>query len=586
MGVADFTLKLRDKWTKALGRAGKSTGAFQQQLRRANASMRTTSGLSPGLSRGFGGVSAAALGAKAAVLGAAAGLATFIGSAMKIAQVGSEFEQTQNQIAGTLTALGEAGNFQEGLKVAESTIRLIRRDSAALPGEAEDYISIFKAGLPVVQKSIGGTIGEMTAFTNRFAAITNSLGIDTEQAGNDLRRLLQVGRGGAGVDVRSFTQLLPFMQQVSGFADITAQSFNEMSEAARAQLLVKTFEQLQPMLDNASTSFDAMFGAMKSSAGELFRVTSKPLFEAMKSGLERVNTLFMDSQGELTPFAQQIVDMGKSFADFLVPAIESTFALIKEFGKGFGAAFDVGTLKDLGETIKATLASPEFIERMRSFGATVGGVATAAAFVLKWMVKLIEPILQVENAVIRAGVAFANWVAEAPAMASQLVDGLIGGINSMVGRFVGAMSNMASSGLSAFKSFFGISSPSRLMMEQAGFIGSGIERGIRDSIPGVQRTMDLLSTSTMGSFGAAANMNATMPTGVQGTSAQMDAIMPRAAMAAGGAPGGGGGGVTVGDINVTVTVGGSQASPQEIANMTAKEVRRQLNNVMESMAAA
>src|SRR3990167_2064999 len=236
---ADFTLRLIDKLT----RPARSAQRALQGLGGAAGKVGRGGGIGAFVAdtgRGLGMVAGAAMTAVKAIGTVAFGAAALGGAAaFGIAKLGSNAEQSQNQIAGFLDALGFSSSFQDGLEKADGIIRQIKQDSAALPGEAEDYIQVFKAGLPVLQGALGKNLADITAFSNKFTAVTNTLGVDTEQAARDLQAMLRVGRGGAVNDVRSFTQMLPFLQQIEGQAKLTAESFNALTQSQRAELLTK-----------------------------------------------------------------------------------------------------------------------------------------------------------------------------------------------------------------------------------------------------------------------------------------------------------------------------------------------------------
>lgn len=261
-----------------------------------------------------------------------------------ITDLGDQFEQTQITMAGFLSSLGISKNYAQGFQLAESVMGRIRVAAAALPGEAQEYVEVFKAGLPVVSKAVGGTIQQMTAFTNRYTAIAKTLQVDSAQAARDLTLMLRAGAGGAGMDVRTFMQLLPFMKQVEGQANLTRETFNKMTSPERAKLMMATFEKLDPMLAKSANSFDAMWGAIKSNTAELMRLATVPLFEAAKRMLERVNSLIYDTNGQLTPMGKSIVDIGKAISNEISAALE----------------VGVRVATNLWDTFKGLAASPAF----------------------------------------------------------------------------------------------------------------------------------------------------------------------------------------------------------------------------------
>lgn len=233
--------------------------------------------------QGFGGL--------AGVLGSF-GVALGVAQAVKlVTNLGSELETNRAVVAGMLQQFGKTETFETGLKDAEIILKRIAVDSAALPGSADEYIEVFRSALPGVAQSMqNATVEQMAAFTNRFAAVGRSMRIDAVQLGNDLTRMLAV-RGQAGIENRSFMQLLPFMRQVSGEMNLDSTKFNMKSQAARQALLeaaVNT-EAMSKMVDEMSTSFDAMWGAAKQNFTMWTRAASKGLFEGIKDSLKALN---------------------------------------------------------------------------------------------------------------------------------------------------------------------------------------------------------------------------------------------------------------------------------------------------------
>ena len=284
-----------------------------------------------GVGKAFASISGAAggLGGALSSLGRIAGpvsgiLATLGGAltAHKLLEVSGAYEQVQARMAGTLSALGFADDFAEGLQAASGVMDSIYAAAAKLPGEAEDYIEVYTQGLPVVQAAIGGTAEEIADFTNRYTAVAKSLQIDTFQAANDLQRLLQSGRGGAGVDVKTFQRLVPFMRQVEGYADLTTASFNALSETARADLLGKAVAKMGPTVEAMSESWDAVKGAVATAGRDLLRVGGAPLFASAKKSMSALANSILDSKGRLTEFGQTVANVGQWITGHIGKALE------------------------------------------------------------------------------------------------------------------------------------------------------------------------------------------------------------------------------------------------------------------------
>jgi hypothetical protein len=253
--------------------------------------------------------------AKESLLSVGGAMKAFVaGMAVKeIASIGSTFEQNRIQIAGFLSALGQSSDFNAGLHDAEGVIAQITKDAALLPGEAQEYIEVFKAGFPFVKAAMpGGSLKDMTDFTNQLTAIGKTFGLDAGLIAREFDHMLSAGKGQASLRLPLFRQLMAFMRNVPGQAKLTAESFNAMTAPARLHLLQSTFKQLQPMLDASASSFDAMYGAAVSMVKQLTRVTTAGLFDQIKRGLDQINHLFFNDDATLTDFGKNFVEGAKT----------------------------------------------------------------------------------------------------------------------------------------------------------------------------------------------------------------------------------------------------------------------------------
>lgn len=257
-----------------------------------------------------------------------------VGAIVKgIADIGSAWESNRIQIAGYFDALGQSSNFNEGLKDADEALNLITIAAAKLPGEAEEYQEVFKDTFTFVKGAVGGSIQQMTEFTDTLTAIGKAGKIDAAQIGRETNELLAAGQGRAMGRNRLWMQLFPLMRKLDGQAKLTAQSFNAMTEVQRADLMKRAFAGLQPMLDASANSFDAMWGAMKSGVKILIRLGTSGLFEGMKKGLNSLNALFFDSNGKITVLGQKIVDTFKTIGSVIIQIIDDVVEMGTAFAK-------------------------------------------------------------------------------------------------------------------------------------------------------------------------------------------------------------------------------------------------------------
>lgn len=310
----------------------------------------------------------------------------FVGLAAKgIADIGSTFEQNRIQIAGFLGGLGLTSDFNSGLTEADKTIQSIVKAAARLPGEAEDYIQVFKTALPFVQAAIpGGSIEQITDFTNQLTAVGKTFGIDAGTIAHEADALLGT-QGRASIRFPLFVQLQNFMRKLPGQAQLTAESFNQMSQPKRLQLMADAFKLLTPMLDAASTSFDAMWGAAVSAFKQITRLVTAPIFNMFKKSLDQLNGAFYDADGQLTAFGKDFVETGKAIGERFARVITVVGEVVGVLRQSEGA---MKTLKVVVGLLGAGLAALAFEKiaggAMRLFGALLnirrlitGGLAAA-----------------------------------------------------------------------------------------------------------------------------------------------------------------------------------------------------------------
>jgi hypothetical protein len=269
-------------------------------------------------------------------------------AAKGIAEIGSTFEQNKIQIAGFLSALGLSSDFNAGLRDAQGIIQQITIDAAKLPGEAEDYIQVFKANAAYLKNGLpGANVNQIADFTNKLTAVAKTVAsnLDAAQIARESAQLLAV-QGRAGGHNVLWQRLIPFLMQVKGQANITAQSFNAMTQPKRVELLQAAFAKLQPMLDASASSFDAMWGAAVSAFKQITRLTTAPLFEGMKKALDRINGAFYDSNGQLTALGQKVVDAGKRISYLITRLVTVAAEAAHDFALvvGWVGKFRVATI--------------------------------------------------------------------------------------------------------------------------------------------------------------------------------------------------------------------------------------------------
>lgn len=251
----------------------------------------------------------------------------------KIIGVGEAFENVQAKLAGTLADMKVAPSFVEGLTQADAVLNSINTAAAALPGEAQDYISVFTTTLPVLSRAVGGNMKQMTDFSNQYTAVMSGLGISSIEAGMMLNRALTPGRGTLDSMAQSSNTFINKLKNVEGQANLTLQTFNRMDEHARAALVQKMLSGQGDMLKYVSDKWSAVAGSVKSTQKLMMRLATASLFEGMTKALARINSAFVDSNGQLTKLGTLVVEIGKFFGDHVARGMDSMSRKFEKFAQ-------------------------------------------------------------------------------------------------------------------------------------------------------------------------------------------------------------------------------------------------------------
>lgn len=302
--------------------------------------------------------------------GAAVGAVLGTMAVHAVAKIGDEFEQNTIALAGFFDALKiSTGGFDNALKDAGTTLDQIIKDAALLPGEAEEYIEVFRAGLPVLKDAIPNEpLEKITDFTNKLTAIAHTLKVPVEVASREMQELFIKGEGHATRINVLFKRFVPFLRQVEGQANLTTKSFNALSAEKRVEIFRKSFEKLGPMLNRSATSFDAMKGAVLSGFRQLVRKGTEPMFEGMKRGLAGITSVFATADGKLSDTGNKIVEVGLKISGMVTRAVTSVMALVEWFAKSDTA---MTVLKVTVGTLALAMAGLAFEKVARGVGLLV-----------------------------------------------------------------------------------------------------------------------------------------------------------------------------------------------------------------------
>jgi hypothetical protein len=262
---------------------------------------------------------------------AGVGIGTLIS---QVVELNSELENTVMKLGGVFTALGVTEDFATGTRAATRELDKLVLAAARLPGEVGDYVEVYQAGLAPMVGAFGGSLDQMMDFSTRFTAFGKIMGVDARQIGRDMQLILSPGRGRAGAAVRTWKQLLPFIEKAQG-RSLTTDQVNVMSQVDRAKLVMSGLDLTKPMIDASANTWDAIWGTFKSNARLAFRDMTSSLFSRIKDGFKQINSLMYDSAGKMRPWLATLTTASNLLWDGIGQALEHMLGVTDKITSAF-----------------------------------------------------------------------------------------------------------------------------------------------------------------------------------------------------------------------------------------------------------
>lgn len=232
--------------------------------------------------------------------GIAAGLAGVAALVVGMHHLNGELDSTSVGIAGMVSAAEVEGTegvtgWANSMAFAEGSMEQIRRDAAALPGQAEDFVEVFRAGLAPALEA-GMRAADVSQFTNRFAAVGIAFRVDAPQIGRDLNLMLQ-GRAGAQVNM---------WNRLKSTIGMTAKEFNALSAAQRQAKIDDALKRYQPMIDAYANTWEAITSTTVSYGKDLLRLATNPFFHVAKKELRSMNDWWGQNEKGIREYANGV----------------------------------------------------------------------------------------------------------------------------------------------------------------------------------------------------------------------------------------------------------------------------------------
>lgn len=359
--------------------------------------------------------------------------------------------------------------------------------------EAETTIT---GSLSALQASFSNVLANLTLGRDLGPSLTAlATTLTTFLTGNLLPAVWNILSALPGALVTFVTSLGP--QLVTGLQGLVSQITSGMTTSL-PQMVQSGATMVQGIVQGITTTLPAMLQSGAQMVTTAIQGFSQQYPGLLDSGMQAVHSI-IDGIVQMVPsVAQSAVEVVSAFLDMIVqnmPEILSAGAdILQSVVEGIGQSLPyiwqaaVELLQNFLTTIVQNL--PEII---------------AAGFDL--IVSLIEGIGNaLPNLITTAGEIYSTiWDTitniDWPQLGMDIVRGLINGLTSMGGALWGAAQNIAKSAFDAITSFFGISSPSKLMEFKVGpWIPKGMALGIENNANFVTDAMDDLSARSYASM--------------------------------------------------------------------------------------
>ena len=485
-----------------------------------------------GLKGVFSSIGSAGVTAVKGIGAAFVGLSSAAASAIAVvSKMGIEYNaQMQSYQTAFTTMLGDAEKAQkltDNLKTLAAKTPLAMADLAdasqilmAFGSSAEDLPDQLKR-LGDVAQGDAQKLGTMaTAFgriqSNGYASL-EEINMMIDQGFNPLNIIAEkTGETMAEVRARvsdgkvSFEELAGALQTAT---DQGGQFYNAMENQS------KTFEgQMSTLKDNVSALAGSLTNDLFASLSEsaLPKVNDwvdELLFAAERDGVEGAinasGTILSEAINYILSASPSVVKAGLSLVSSFLngirdagPAVtDGAINLILTLVNGFVSAvpsiIDTAGTLILGLIDGLTDHVPEIIS---TAGILIKNLASGF---IKFAPELIRAVGDLAAAIIKCLINV-DWIQ----VGKDIIRGIINGIGSMAGALWDAAVNVAKSALDGIKSFFGISSPSKVMRDQVGKqLDAGLAVGLEDNADEAADSARNVSRRVLGEFSADVNYN-------------------------------------------------------------------------------
>ncbi len=278
-------------------------------------------------------------------------------------------------------------------------------------------------------------------------------------------------------------QMLDFNVQISKAKEAFASLFNGLN--------------LDPALNALKDFFDIF---------DEGNVTGKALKAIVTGGMQTLIDLIAKGLPIAKDFFGGMIDGALMLYIALAPTI---YQIGKTISKWLGLSGSFDALK-AGRVVLYTLAAAVAVVAVSLalaalpvviLGALIYGAVQLAIGALHRL-KTIVSVVSAAFTLARDYIAALDW----SELGATLIQGLIGGVSGMVGKFVDSIKSLARAGMNAFRSENEIQSPSKAYARYGRYIPQGAAMGVDDTAPLLGKSVTDMSTAAMPQMNVAAPM--------------------------------------------------------------------------------
>ncbi len=362
--IVDIDLRLHDHATKTLDKMSDAIGPLDKGFLNMASGMKQLAGSIGGKFVGVLDSAAsklASMGKYAAMGGAAAAVG---GLTYGVTKLNAEIDKTKISMAAVFNANKiSTGGMMGGLKMAEGMYEKMRQDAKQLPGELEDLLYIYRAGvIPAIHQGLDpDKFREMSSKVMAAAAVA---GMDMHMAGREFALLME-GRSGAHNVLG---------QRLMGLSGAKASAFNKLSGEKRIALLSAELDKFGGAIGVFGKSWEGVTSTFVDGVKQLGAAVTKPLFDKLSRSLGDANK-WIDENGEkLSSWAYVVgtkiaaaFEWGRAKIEEWWPAIEkfatSAWAKLKQVWVDLAPH-----VERVGNAIHGFLKDPAAVDKLISLG--------------------------------------------------------------------------------------------------------------------------------------------------------------------------------------------------------------------------